>query len=140
MGIDGILVRYAVGDDDQALRFGHDVLGLVRGAGHDAVANLHARHAGADRLDDTEVAVADPAGVAGGAGHLVRAFVVAAVGADFERGDAGLYPDLVVLELAHVQFLIFDSQIAWAVQHRYFHFFPPFRSGWLIERERSLGP
>ena len=57
----------------------------MRRAGYDTIADLHALHAAADRLHDAQVAVTHPARIAGRAGHLVGAFVVAAVGADFER-------------------------------------------------------
>ena len=126
VGVDGILIGDAVGDDNHALRFGHNVLGLVGRAGHDSVADLHTGHVGADGLDDAQVAVADPTRVSGRAGHLVGAFIVAPIGADFQGGDAGLHPDFVVGQLAHVQLMLFDTQIARAMQDCNFHTLPPF--------------
>ena len=94
--VDGILVSDAVRDDDNTLRLGHDVFGLVGRAGHDAVADFHAGDFAAGGLHDTQVAIADPTRVSRRAGYLVRAFIVAAIGADFQGGDAGLQPDFVV--------------------------------------------
>ena len=89
-------------------------LGLVGLAGDDAVADLELGNVAADALDDGEVAVAHPARVGRRAGHVLRALVVAAVGADLEAGDDGLAPDVVRAEVLGVEVPVFDDEVAWA--------------------------
>ena len=87
-------------------------LGLVRLARDHAVADLELGNVASDAPDDSEVAVAHPAGVGRRAGHVLRALVVAAVGANLEARDDGLAPDVVGTEVLGVEGPVFDREVA----------------------------
>jgi hypothetical protein len=72
-------------------------------------------------LDNAQVAIAHPAGITGRTGDLVRAFVVSAIGPDFQGRDPRLDPDFVWSQVARIQWLFLNSQVSGAVQDGDFH-------------------
>ena len=125
MRVHGIFIGNVRRRFHHARAVGGDVFRLVGLPCDDAVAHLHTGDGAADAAHDAEVAVAYPARVVGRAGHALGPLVVAAIGADLQRGDARLDPDVVRLQVAGVQGLLFDAQIARAAQHGDFHDAPP---------------
>ena len=85
--------------------------------GEDPLAFPPAGDAGAAAADDADVRVADATGIVGGGGDLAgAALVVAEVGAGGEGGEFGFDKDLVLAEGVERVGLLFEAEIAGAVE------------------------
>ena len=113
---DRVLVVDAIGYLDHPVRFRRDVFRLMGLSRDHPVADPKALDRASDPPHDAEVAVSDPPGVVGRAGDALGALVIAAVGANLEGRDARLDPDLVGAQMAGVERLFLDAQVAGTVE------------------------